>query len=102
MNLINLENHQEKTFRGFGGFWGLAAENLIKMNQYNVSCCFSLGFLTDTWPHDDAAAPVCDGALALLASQRHHGIIRINEGGKRHFSTAAQMFLPQPGESRPS
>lgn len=46
--------------------------------------------------------------LTLLASQHHHGIIRINEGGNKRqselqsFSTAAQMFLPQSGEGRPS
>lgn len=46
--------------------------------------------------------------LTLLASRHHHGIIRINEGGNQRqselqsFSTAAQMFLPQPGEGRPS
>lgn len=51
---------------------------------------------------------IAAAVLTLLASQRHHGIIRINEGGSKRqselqfFSTAAQMFLPQPGEGRPS
>lgn len=51
---------------------------------------------------------IAAAVLTLLASQRHHGIIRINEGGNKRqselqfFSTAAQMILPQPGEGRPS